>query len=55
MNYAVFHLEANTRRLLFHTCCLNFNTRDLKIPLLSLLIFPTSRSSLHEVNQTNAH
>jgi hypothetical protein len=54
MNYALFHLETNTRPLLFHTCYLYFNIRDLKIPLLSVLIYPTSRSSLHELNQTNA-
>jgi len=55
MNYALFYLEANTRPPLIHTCCLDFNIHDLKISLLSFLIFPTSRPSLHELNQTNAH
>ena len=55
LNYALSHLETNTRPLLFHTCCLYFNVHDFKVPLLSLLIFPTSRSSLHELNQSNAH
>jgi hypothetical protein len=55
MNYALFHLENNTRPLLFHTCCLYFNIHDLKIPFLSLLAYTTSRSSLHELNQRNAH
>ena len=45
MNYALFLLEANQRPPLIHTCCFYFNIHDLKIPLLSLLIFPTSRPS----------
>ena len=39
MNYALFHLEPNAWPLLFHTCCLYFNIHELKIPLLSLLIY----------------
>jgi len=50
INYALFHLETNTGPLLFHTRCLYLNIHDLKIPLLSLLIHSTSRSSLHELS-----